>query len=210
VIAQRFEDGDNLTPYSCGGRMILDDLVEKYQDAPDPPALAGLGDVDWASVSHVYGPATDFPALLRAAVGEDSDDRQFGLRLLFETICHQGTVGSATSQAVPFLYRALEADETPDKQSLAYLLATIADCQTGAKEHMADSRRAVGERLDLLYPYLRDDEPGVRRSVAVALGYYPEIVARLLPDLEAALRDEENQSAREALQVVIEHSSRCC
>src|SRR5262245_48508908 len=124
--------------------MTPDDLVAKYQSAPDPPGLDGLGEVEWASVSHAHGPATDFPPLLRAAVGDDPDDRDFAVQLLFETIWHQGTVWEATAPTVPFLYRALEADETPDKSSIAHLLAIIADCQTGEDEHMASSRWAVG------------------------------------------------------------------
>ncbi len=97
----------------------------------------------------------------------------------------------------------LEADGTPDKQSVVHLLSTIADCQTGAAGHIAASRRAVGERLDLLYPYLRDPNPEIRRAVAWAVGHYPEAVARLLPDLEAALRDEPDEYTRGALREAI-------
>lgn len=184
--------------------MIPDDLVEKYQSSRDPPALIGLSQVDWASVSHAHGPATDFAPLLRAAVGDNPDDRQFAFQLLFETVWHQGTVWEATAHTVPFLYRALEADETPDKWALAHLLATIADCQSGKKKHMQASRLAVAKQLDLLYPYLRD--PVIRQSVAAAVGRYPAIVARLLPDLEAALCDEPDEYAREALQKIVEQA----
>jgi hypothetical protein len=127
---------------------------------------------------------------LRAAVSDDPDDRQFAIQLLFETIWHQGTVWEATADTVPFLYRALEADETPEKQALAHLLATIADCQSGKNKHMQASRLAVAQQLDLLYPYLRDPEPEIRRSVAAAVGHYLAIVARLLPDLQDALFGE--------------------
>lgn len=70
--------------------------------------------------------------------------------------------------------------------------------------HVAASKREVARKLDVLYPYLRDPEPEIRRSVAVAVGCFPEIAARLLPDLQAAHRDEPDEYAREALGEVIE------
>src|SRR4051794_29757722 len=106
-------------------------LEHAANPALDPPSLEGLDEFDWSDVSHAHDEATDFPLLLRAAVCDNPEDRDFAFKLLFETIWHQGTVWQATAYTVPFLYRVLEADETPDKQSVAHLLATIADGQTG-------------------------------------------------------------------------------
>jgi hypothetical protein len=219
--------------------MTPDDLVEMYQSAPDPPALMGLGEVDWAAVEHAHGPATDVPALLRAAVSDDPDDRDFAWELLFETVWHQGTVYPASAAVVPFLYRLLEAGGVPDRSAAAHLLAAIADGRSYLAVHatnpesaaihermaaengstlaadlarevadVAAARRAVGTRLDLLYPYLRDPEPVIRAKVAVAIGHYPEVAARWLPDLEAAHRDEPDEYTREALGDVIERLTR--
>jgi HEAT repeat protein len=182
---------------------LLAEFAHVNDPARDPPSLGGLDRVEWAAVDHAHGPATDFPILLRAVVSDDPDARGFALQLLYETVWHQGTVWEATPHAVPFLYRVLEADVTPDRPSVAHLLATIADCETGAAEHVAASRRAVGERLDLLVPYLRAPDPEIRRAVAWAVGHYPDAVTRLLPDLETALRDEPDEYAREAMRVVI-------
>ena len=219
--------------------MTPDDLVEMYESAPDPPALAGLSEVDWSAVEHAHGPADDVPALLRAAMSEDPNDRDFAWELLFETVWHQGTVYPASATVVPFLYRLLEADGELDRSSAALLLASIADGQSYLACHattpeskaihermatengstlaadlareLADveaARRAVGTRLDLLYPFLRDPEPHIRGSVAVALGHYPEVAAQRLPELQAALRDEPEEFVRAALQNVIEHAGR--
>ncbi|QDU21753.1 HEAT repeat domain-containing protein [Urbifossiella limnaea] len=185
---------------------MLAEFAHVTDPARDPPSLVGLDQVDWAAVDHAHGPATDFPVLLRALVSDDPDARGFALQLLYETVWHQGTVWEATAHTVPFLYRVLAADGTPDKQSVVHLLSTIADCQTGASGHMDASRRAVGERLDLLYPYLRDPNPEIRQAVAWAVGHYPEVVARRLPDLEAALRDEPDEYTRGALREAIA----CC
>jgi hypothetical protein len=186
--------------------MRASELRKLYKSAPNPPALVGLSAVDWSAVGHAHGRATDVPALLRAAASDDPDHREFAFELLSETIWHQGTVYDATALVVPLLYRLLEENETPDKQAVALLLATMADAQTGEDEDLAATRRAVAERLDLLYPYLRDPEWGVRQAVAVAVGRYPEACARLLPDLEAAYRDEANLSVRLALALAIGHS----
>src|SRR5262249_43234330 len=171
----------------------------------DLPALGGLDQVDWAALEHAHGRATDVPVLLRAAASDDPDARELAFELLAESIWHQGSVYSATTPAVPFLYRMLEADETPDKQQVAVLLASIARYQVAtlpedpsavADEGWAATRRAVAERLDLLYPFIRDRDWGVRHAVAWAIGRFPEIAARLLPALEAAYRREPNKAVR--------------
>lgn len=71
----------------------------------------------------------------------------------------------------------------------------------------ADIREQVSRHLDLLYPYLGDKNPEVRQSIAVAIGYYPEIVSRVLPDLTAVLEDEPDQYVRETLQQIIQRVS---
>ncbi|MCZ2343506.1 MAG: hypothetical protein LC104_17190, partial [Bacteroidales bacterium] len=208
-----------------------------YQFAPDPPALTGLGDVDWCAVTHAHGPATDVPALLRAAVSDDPDHRDFAWDLLFETVWHQGTVYPASATVVPFLYQLLEADEVPDRSMAALMCASIADGHSGLACHattsqsvaiferiaaekgstlaaelareladVAVARQAVGTRLDLLYEYLRHPEPHIRASVAAAIDHYPEIAARLLPDLEVAVRDEPEEYIQAILRRVIEHA----
>jgi hypothetical protein len=74
-----------------------------HYSTPDPPALAGLGAVDWSAVEHAHGPATDVPALLCAAVSHDPDHRGFAWPLLCETVWHQGTVYPASATVVPLL-----------------------------------------------------------------------------------------------------------
>jgi hypothetical protein len=221
--------------------MTPDDLVELYEPAPDPPALTGLSAADWSAVEHAHGPATDVPALLRAAVSDDPDHRDFAWQLLFETVWHQGTVYPASAAVVPFLYQLLEADGVPDRSSAAQLLAAIADGHSYLACHattpqsvaiheriaagngstlaadlareladVAAARRAVGTRLELLVPFLRDPVPHIRAMVAVAIGHFPEIAARLLPDLEAAHRDEPDESTRGVLGEVIGRLTRSC
>jgi hypothetical protein len=114
------------------GAMTVDDLIAQYRSpysAAPILALAGLDAVDWSAVSDAYGPATDIPALFRAAVSGNPDHREFAYQLLHQTIWHQGNVYSATATAIPFLYNLLEADGPHDKEAIAGLLALIADGQ---------------------------------------------------------------------------------
>jgi len=93
--------------------MTVDDLIAQYRSPYSVPpilALADLDEVDWSAVSDAYGPATDIPALLRAAVSSNPDHREFAYELLYQTIWHQGNVYSATATAIPFLYNLIEAD----------------------------------------------------------------------------------------------------
>src|SRR4051794_2830058 len=98
--------------------MEVDDLIAKYRSphsVPPMPALEGLDEVNWSGLRTAYGPATDVPALLRAFVSVDPEDREFADQLLCQTLWHQGNVYSATAAAIPFLYNLLEDDGPHDK-----------------------------------------------------------------------------------------------
>jgi hypothetical protein len=65
---------------------------------------------------------------------------------------------------------------------------------------IASVRRAASNGLPHLIPYLRDNEPEIRRLVAVAFGNYPEHAGVSLPALEAAESSESDEEVRAALQ----------
>jgi hypothetical protein len=69
--------------------------------------------------------------------------------------------------------------------------------------HVAAVRWAVWAGLDVLYPYLRDPDPAVRGAVARAVRCFPEVAARMLPDLEAALQEEPDEYVRAVLEEVL-------
>ncbi len=74
-------------------------------------ALAGVDDVDWASLHHPYGPADDVAGHLRGFLcAPDTDDAIeaatfFGSRF----VCQGIDFGSAAPHAVPFMLRLLAA-----------------------------------------------------------------------------------------------------
>jgi hypothetical protein len=62
--------------------------------------LAGIDEIDWSALTHAYGPGTDTPEQLRAALGGDVD----AIGKLDASLYHQGgCVYPAGAAAVPFL-----------------------------------------------------------------------------------------------------------
>lgn len=83
----------------------------------DPPALAGLDDVAWASFDHAYGPATDVPDLLRDLASGDEEAAAAAVDELYSCIWHQGSVYPATVPAVPFLVKVAASGAAGDQQT---------------------------------------------------------------------------------------------
>jgi hypothetical protein len=175
----------------------------------DPAALKGLHTVDWSTVSHAHGPAIDIPSLFRALVSDNSDHRNFACQLLFETIWHQGCVYEATAPVVPVLYELLATEGPQDKAAIAHLLATIADGSPAfaGRSSAQAIHKELARRLELLFPYLRNPDSGLRYSIAVAFRSFPETAVQLLPPLQAALREETDRDVRTAIEDTIDRLS---
>ena len=189
----------------------------------------GLDDLPWSTLTHAYGEASDVPALIRSLVSPNEEERSEALHELFGNIRHQGTVYEATGHALPFLIEAMQADEVPDTDGIALLVACIISGKGYHQVHstrpmispftrrpvppppnldelLAQERRNVDHvvsagagAVDLLVPYLAHESADVRASVAEALGRYPSRAEDLTPALRTALRDESEEEAREAL-----------
>ncbi len=99
--------------------------------------LDNLDEIDWSSLTHAHGEATDVPGLLRSLESTDPKVREESIEELFGNIWHQGTVYTATAAAVPFLYELLTARAVEDKPSIAHLLACIADGSGYLQVHAA-------------------------------------------------------------------------
>ncbi|MFZ1324575.1 MAG: HEAT repeat domain-containing protein [Candidatus Contendobacter sp.] len=102
--------------------------------------LENLDHVDWSSLEHAYGEASDVPDLLRSLLATDSEVREEAIYELFGNIWHQGTVYPASAAAVPFLYELLTAPDVRDKPNIAHLLASIADGVGYLEVHAAHER----------------------------------------------------------------------
>lgn len=125
--------------------------------------LERIDDIDWARLSHAYGPADDVPDQIRALRSDERDVRRKALHQLYGNIYHQGTRYEATAHAVPFLLEVLAARDTADRAEVLGLLTAIT---VGYDEYylpdsvpIADHRRqAVGGDVLLAAQPRSDDE----------------------------------------------------
>ncbi|MFJ2094159.1 hypothetical protein ACIOEW_33615 [Streptomyces sp. NPDC087901] len=152
----------------------------------------GTDDIDWAALEHAYGPADDVPALLRAAGSMDARIRGEAVDELYTSLCHQGSVYSATAPAVHFVAR-LALDGPGDRQPLLWLLHGAAD---GAGREREQARRAVATALPALLGLAADRDPDVRRTMVWIVAACEEASLPLLPMLRARLETEEDAEVR--------------
>ena len=82
---------------------------------------------DWPELTHAYGSAEDVPALLAQLNAPDKQTREAALGELFGNIWHQGTVYPASAKALRELIVLFKSPHCIDLESVAVLLASIAD-----------------------------------------------------------------------------------
>lgn len=70
--------------------------------------LTEIDTVDWNSLRHAHGPASDIPDLLKQ-LAQGYDEGKHGI--LHETLWHQGTIYSASAAALPFLFEIAAAGQ---------------------------------------------------------------------------------------------------
>ena len=195
--------------------------------------LDDLDAIPWRALRHAMGEATEVPRLIRALSSADRDARQTALKDLFACLLHQGTVYEATARAVPFLFRLLAEESTPDRSWLAFLLASIGDGQGSLRiNSSAEEQRfrelfaergttleaeleqearilrgvqsEVGRGVQLLVPFLSDGQSEIRAAVARALGRQMVRAAELIPALAAAEATETAADVRDAMRRSLE------
>ncbi|MEU3462000.1 hypothetical protein ABZ721_18925 [Streptomyces sp. NPDC006733] len=132
-------------------------------------ALAGLDAHPWASVSHAYGPAEDLPDLLRALT-EGGGEAEEAISELYSCILHQGTVYSASVDAVPYLAR-IAAAAGPGATEVLCLLGGMAESEDEWKIAPGAVRAAVVTYVPLLIPLLTHAVVNVRLLTAWTLGH---------------------------------------
>ena len=148
--------------------------------------LEGLDTIDWASLTHAHGPATDVPELLRSLVSEDAERWMQACAELHETIWYQGTVFPASAAVIPFLFELLihpgaHHSGCPDPGSPSGYRVSAAGCAVSLLCCIA-----TGEGY-LQYVLRSDGEQSLRRRLA-KYGRLPETAL------------EEERAMREAIQ----------
>ena len=87
--------------------------------------MLSLGDVEWASLRHAYGEASDIPGLLRQLSDFPAYEgyRSEPYLSLWSALCHQGDVYSASYAAVPAIVELIEA--SPGRANWSALLLVV-------------------------------------------------------------------------------------
>lgn len=131
--------------------------------------LAGLDAHPWVSVSHAYGPAGDLPGLLRA-LAEGGSDAEEALSELYSCLLHQGTVYSASVDAVPYLAR-IAAAAGPGTAEVLCLLGGLAESDDEWEIAPGAVRAAVAAQIPLLTTLLAHEDVNVRQLTGWTLGH---------------------------------------
>lgn len=82
--------------------------------------------IDWASLEHAYGEASSVPRILEALGSTDLGARDAGFYDLYGSLCHQGSVYSATRAAIPALVLLARSPTYPERARLFKALGDIA------------------------------------------------------------------------------------
>lgn len=75
-------------------------------------------------------------------------------------------------------------------------------------EWVSETKKRVGQKLDVLLPYLRHKDPVVREYITRCLGNYPEKSSNLIALLRGRLQKESDGCMQKVTQEVIDRLSR--
>ncbi|MEU3744327.1 MULTISPECIES: HEAT repeat domain-containing protein [Streptomyces] len=147
--------------------------------------FTGIDDVDWASMDHAYGDASDVPELLRGLASADAAEREIALDGMYGAVHHQEDVYDSTVACVPFLFELVATAGLPGRGEIVELLRSIdgdgrdpeqmdfwsddEDEYAAWVETLARAESDTRARSGVLLDVLADPDPRLRRAVPGAL-----------------------------------------
>lgn len=166
--------------------------------------LTALEAIDWTGVADCYGPVDELPAMLRATLSADKDERREALMDARNQVNHQGDVCEASVLIVPFLARAALAAPY-DREGFLYWLAWSCGREDEAALDrtglIGQVRSATALALPELATLIRDPEPEIRRAALMLIAAFPHEMTAQLVDL-TALQDPDPLVRADLLTVV--------
>ncbi|MEU4303809.1 hypothetical protein [Kitasatospora aureofaciens] len=84
-----------------------------------------LDSIDWASMGHAYGPASEVPVWLQGMASADPEVRRKALGAFVGAVHHQGDVYPCTLASLPFLFALADDPRTPDRAGIVRLVVSI-------------------------------------------------------------------------------------
>jgi hypothetical protein len=165
--------------------------------------LIGLDEVEWSELEHAYGPADDLPEMLRTlASGGDATEAYMQL---CESLCHQGSVYSATPRVIPFVLQLLSdpGSQGPLLMLLDAMSESTCDEECGDPELVPEIRAGLEQGLTVIAGCLMSDDPAARQAAAQILGRLDARAQQAAPAILARLAEEQDAEVRAALSEAI-------
>ncbi|MEV0524129.1 HEAT repeat domain-containing protein [Streptomyces sp. NPDC050439] len=182
--------------------------------------LTGIEDVDWASMNHAYGDASDVPDLLRGLASADPAERDTALDGMYGAVHHQGDVYDSTVACVPFLFDLLADASVRDRGAIVGLLRGIAgETEPDPNEigglfedeeedaawvaNFVDAAALIRGRADDFLDHLTDADPELRAAAPGALAHLHPDPARVFTALRDRLPLERDGEAVRSLAMAV-------
>ena len=139
--------------------------------------LERLDDIDWYTLGHAYGDASDVPGMIRALASPDDRVRAEAWDDLFGSVRHQGDIYDSTPFVVPFLIELLADDSVPAKAELlqnfcyyspdySYWNPYYDPNWTDKDEYSRQTRRAIADGYPVYLRLLEADDLDIRAWAA--------------------------------------------
>jgi hypothetical protein len=191
-------------------------------------ALNGLHDIDWASLQHAYGDASDTPRHIERLLAASRRTRTNALRALSHSVYHQSGGYSASPHALRFVVELLAVPDIDQKSGLLRLachlgivvgprpfIATgytdpvpwlerwFGSDQSTSLAWFVECRRIFEAATGLLVGLLEDGSAAVRAQSAFAVAWLPARRDEIVPALEARFGVERNAKVRAAILIAL-------
>ncbi|MFD9084305.1 hypothetical protein [Streptomyces erythrochromogenes] len=187
-----------------------------------------VDEVPFSRFRHAHGGrGDDVPELLTRLRSTNTDVSGPALGTLWDSLVHQGTVGSVAPLTVPFLLRVAADPAAHHRAGTIRLANAVArqqhwgfgtrdtflqvatqgwscDCSGYPMNWSIDaSRHAITADADLILPHLNNPDPDVRTSACYALATAPGGAGHVTGALRAQLATEQDPTVRASLLLAI-------
>lgn len=141
--------------------------------------LPGIDLIDWSSLEHAYGEAGRTADDLLALAAAAPETQRYAVGQLEMSLCHQGSLYTATAAAVPFLLTAAEHMHGEAKEDLLSLIASIGESAVISPGKIADG---IYSAL-AVWPNLAE-RPHPRETAMAEIKVYRAVLLALVDNLD--------------------------
>lgn len=155
--------------------------------------------VDWESMGHAYGPASDVPGWLKRMASADPGVRNEAFSGFYNAAHHQGDVYPCTAASLPFLFEMADSPVSDRGSVIGLLLSIGRECLdmdpegvyftpdgTESRAHV-DALAVIGGRAEAFVRWVADPDQEVRRPAIEGLGLFLDDSARAVEVLRSLL-----------------------